>query len=127
MIKGIYCCGCNKDVNARLTDGGEIYPHRPDLKELPFWKCDKCGNCVGCHHKMENNPTQPLGIIPTREIRNARKHIHAILDPIWQSGKMKRAVIYAELSKKLGWKYHTANIRTIYEARKVYRLVREYV
>jgi len=119
--KTIYCCACSDEVSARLTDGQEIYPHREDLYGLPFWKCDHCGNSVGCHHKMETNPTQPLGIIPTPELKKARQHIHRLIDPMWQSGKLKRAQIYAKLTKELGWNYHTANIRSVEEARKVYR------
>lgn len=118
----IYCCGCGHKVDARLTDGTEIYPHRIDLKDLPFWKCDTCNNFVGCHHKTSNR-MHPLGCIPTPEIKNARKHIHKILDPIWQSKKMTRKEIYQYLSDKLGWKYHTANIRSIEEGRKVYQLI----
>ena len=38
---------------------------------------------------------------------------------------MKRGEVYARLSERLGWKYHTAQIRSVEEARKVYRLVRE--
>ena len=121
----IYCCGCEMKVEARLTGGEEIYPHREDLYSLPFWKCDGCGNYVGCHHKTKNR-TNPLGCIPTPEIKKARQHIHKILDPIWQNGKMSRKEIYAELSERLGWKYHTAKIRSVEEARKVYRLVREH-
>lgn len=120
----LYCCGCQKDVSARLTDGGEIYPHRPDLSALPFWRCDACRNYVGCHHKT-GNPANPLGCIPTPELKRARNHIHAILDPIWQSGKMARTTLYAAISKRTGWKYHTAKIRTIEEARTVYKIVRE--
>lgn len=122
----IRCCGCEKKVESRLTDGGEIYPHRPDLKSLPFWKCDACGDYVGCHHKTKNR-TQPLGCIPTPEIKNARQHIHKLLDPIWQSGKMKRKELYKILSDRLGWKYHTANIRSVEEAREVYRIIQEHV
>ena len=64
----IHCCECSEKVNARLTDECEIYPHRQDLKSLPFWKCDTCGNHVGCHHKTKNR-TQPLGCIPSDEIK----------------------------------------------------------
>lgn len=121
----LYCCGCDGPANARLTDGAEIYPHRADLSALPFWKCDKCGNFVGCHHKT-SNPTNPLGCIPTPEIKSARQHIHRILDPIWKSGRMTRRAVYAELADKLGQKdYHTANIRSVEEARTVYRAVKE--
>lgn len=120
----IYCCGCAQDVQARLTDGREIYPHRNDLHGLPFWKCDACGNYVGCHHKTRDR-TRPLGNIPTKELKNARQHIHRILDPIWKQGKLPRGKIYARLARELGLEeYHTAEIKTIEEARRVYAIVR---
>lgn len=118
----IYCCGCKTKVKPRLTSGAEIYPHRRDLKELPFWKCDGCGNWVGCHHQTENR-TRPVGVIATPEIKNARIHIHAILDPIWKSGKIKRQALYDRIGQEIGRTYHTANIRTIEEARNIYRIV----
>lgn len=117
----IYCCGCEKKVPAELTDGKEIYPHRPDLASLPFWKCRTCGNFVGCHHKTKDR-TRPLGCIPTPELKKARQHIHRILDPLWQSGRYDRKEVYQKLTEFLdnGHKYHTAQIRTVEEARKIY-------
>lgn len=122
----LYCCACQADVDARLTDGKEIYPHRNDLASLPFWKCDACGNFVGCHHKTDDR-TRPLGCIPTPEIKNARKHIHDLIDPVWQSGGLKRKALYKKLSEKLGWSYHTAKIRSVEEARDVYKYAREII
>lgn len=29
-VRQIFCCGCGADVEARLTSGAEIYPHRDD-------------------------------------------------------------------------------------------------
>lgn len=124
MRKEIFCCGCQKLVSAHLVFGLDIYPHRPDLQNLPFWKCGKCGNYVGCHHKTKNR-TRPLGNIPTKELRNARKYIHAILDPLWKNGRFSRKELYGMISDKIGWKYHTANIRDIEEARTVYKIIRE--
>lgn len=122
--RAIFCCGCGKDVSARLTDGETVYPGRPDLAALPFWKCETCGNFVGCHHKTDN-PTRPLGCIPTPEIKKARQHIHRILDPIWNSGLAPRGKVYSLLAARMGRKhYHTAEIRTVEEAREVYRNVR---
>lgn len=121
----IYCCGCAQTKAVRLTNGSEIYPHRKDLYELPFWVCDSCGNFVGCHHKTKER-TKPLGVIANSEIKKARQHIHRILDPLWESGKFKRKEIYRKLSDRLGYEYHTAEIRCIDEARKIYRIVREY-
>lgn len=121
--RSIYCCGCGAEIEARLTDGREIYPHRPDLSALPFWRCDACKNFVGCHHKTAQ-PTTPLGCIPTPEIKRARQHIHRILDPLWKGKKGLRSKVYAELASRMGVKeYHTAEIRTVDEARIVYRHV----
>ncbi|QEL14755.1 zinc-finger-containing protein [Limnoglobus roseus] len=120
----IFCCGCSEKVTARLTDGREVYPHRKDLGSLPFWKCDGCGNYVGCHHKTKDR-TNPLGNIPTPEMRNARQHIHRILDPLWQSKRFRRKDLYAKLSDHLGFGYHTAQLRTLDEARKAYAFIKE--
>lgn len=118
----LYCCACEGDVDARLTDGREIYPHRADLAKLPFWRCDACGNFVGCHHKTKNR-TAPLGCIASPELKEARKHLHALIDPIWQSGRMPRRKLYEAISSRVGWKYHTAKTRTVDEARTAYRAV----
>lgn len=112
----LYCCGCGADTEARLTNGAEIYPHRPDLHELPFWKCDKCGNFVGCHHKTKDR-TRPLGCIPTPELRSARGLAHAVIDSLWQSGGMSRTEVYAAISKALGRSYHTGETRTVAEVK----------
>ncbi len=120
----IHCCGCDVKVEARLTNGAEVYPHRPDLSAIPVWICGVCKNYVGCHHKTQNW-TQPLGNIPTPEVRKARNHIHKILDPLWRSGKYKRKQLYAMISEKVGYKYHTAEIKTVDEARKIYQIVKE--
>jgi zinc-finger-containing domain len=122
-VREIRCTGCDAKVNARLTDGREIYPNRPDLARKHFWRCDACGNYVGCHGNSREHA--PLGAIPTPELRNARGHVHAILDPLWQSGRFRRADLYARLTEQLGWHYHTAQIRSVGEARTVYRLVQE--
>ena len=120
----IYCCGCSKYVKAILTNGAETYPHRKDLAELPFWKCRHCNNFVGCHHKTKNR-TRPLGFIPTPELKNARKHIHMILDPLWKEQNYSRKEIYRSLTDSLGYKYHTAKIKNIQQARIVYRLIKK--
>lgn len=122
-IREIWCCGCNVKVQARLTDGAEIYSHRPDLGTLPFWKCDTCKNYVGCHWKTAER-TQPLGNIPTMELRIMRCRIHKVLDPLWRKGIYKRRTLYKMVGEAMQRNnYHTAQIRTFEEAKKVFDFV----
>ncbi len=115
----LFCCGCNELVEPRLTDGEEIYPHRKDLYKLPFWKCNACGNYVGCHHKTKDR-TKPLGSIPTAEIRKIRRELHNNIDDVWKNLKIcSRTKIYRLISKHLGRAYHSANINSAKEAEQV--------
>jgi hypothetical protein len=114
----LYCCGCGCEATARKVSGADIYPNRPDLSGKVFWRCDACRNYVGTH-KSE----APLGCIPTPELRKARGHIHAILDPIWKQRRMDRGQLYKRLTETLGRQYHTADLRTIDECRMIYRAV----
>lgn len=122
----IYCVECGGIMKARLTSGEEIYPHRPDLHALPFWKCDACKNHVGCHHKTAER-NKPLGNIPTKELRSARNHIHALLDPLWKGKRDKRGNrgrLYKRISSEIGYEYHTGEIKTMEEARKIYIIIK---
>jgi len=122
----IYCCGCNKKVKPVLVNGKVVYPHRTDLNNLQFYMCEKCKNFVGCHRNKYQNKTKqpiPLGVIPTKEIKIVRRQIHSLIDPLWKNGRISRSKLYAVLSKKLGYNYHTANIRSVEEANVVVRLL----
>lgn len=118
----IYCITCQGIIKARLTNGKEIYPYRQDLYKLPFWICDQCHNFVGCHHRTRQR-TRPLGCIPDKKMREARGYIHKLMDKILQTKKIKRRDMYARLSQYKGSEYHTAEIRSIEEARDVYRFL----
>ena len=123
-LKEIYCCGCEKYVWAKLVKGDIIYSHREDLYNLNFFQCE-CGLYVGTHKNSFNNP-KPLGNIPTKEIKNARQHIHKILDPLWKNNGFNRKEIYKYISDRIGWQYHTAMIKTIEEAREIYKIIKNY-
>lgn len=120
----IYCCGCTQEVEALLITGRELYPHRPDLFDIPFWRCTTCRNYIGCHHKSSNR-LKPLGCIPTPEIRKLRTTIHNMLDPLWKSGAMTRNEVYELISNSLGVRFHTAEIRSVEQAMDVISLLLE--
>lgn len=119
----IHCCKCDAKIDARLTNGAEIYPHRDDLSKIPFWVCDACGNYVGCHHKTKH-PTTPLGSIPTKEIRAVRIRLHGLVDPLWRDKKLfSRAEVYRLLSIHLGRPYHTGDINSVTEGFAMCRFI----
>jgi hypothetical protein len=121
----VWCCGCNQEVQARLTNGQEIYPHRNDLKRIPFWVCDTCRNYVGCHWKRPEDEKKPLGSIPTPALRRARTFVHNTVDPLWRSGKVDRTQLYERLASILGVPFHVAELRTFADVNKVLATLRE--
>jgi hypothetical protein len=72
-----------------------------------------------------DNPTQPLGNIPTPELRLARQKIHRLLDPLWQSGRFQRKQVYEHLSRRFGRQYHTAETVNIEEVEMVLKALVE--
>lgn len=84
-----------------LTDGGCIYPDRPDLAHKAFWRC-ACGAYVGCHPGTET----PLGTPADAPLRRARGLLHERLDALWRgrvTGKGKARVrAYALLADRMG-------------------------
>lgn len=103
-IKVVFCDYCKR--MARLTTGAEIYPHRADLKDAKFWKCDPCNAHVGCHRphpKFNPDGTNPLGRLANPALRRLRWKAHAAFDPLWKSPNgMARANAYRWLAQKMG-------------------------
>lgn len=113
----IYCCNCKKEKDCELVKGTSIYPHRPDLANLNFYRCS-CGGYIGCHP----NSDRPLGNIPTQEMKKARMIIHAMIDPWWKKGFIPRGKLYRLIAKELKIKeYHTGWTKSIEQCRDVYR------
>lgn len=119
----IFCVECNKKVTPRMVSGNVVYPHRRDLAHKRFWQCVHCKNFVGCHENSNKNKLRPLGVIANRELKQARIQIHNIIDPLWRGGKLTRSEIYVALSQELGYQYHTGELRSMEEARRVYKIV----
>ena len=120
----IYCCECRQPVEARFTDWAEVYPHLRELPYTNFYICDRCKNCVGVH----KGTNIPLGTIPTAEIKEYRKKIHAIIDPIYLNSKDKRYTrtnLYKWLSKILHKEYHTAELCSVDDCKKVIKILND--
>lgn len=78
IIRAPTCLECGR--TARLTDGRELYPHRPDLYHKFFYKCE-CGAYCGCHDGTKRALGNPAGM----KTRQARMRAHDAFDPIWRN------------------------------------------
>ncbi|WP_262287703.1 DUF3268 family zinc-finger domain-containing protein [Pantoea sp. UYEF8] len=99
------CDYCGKD--AALVSGKDMYPNRPDLAGLQFWKCPPCAAWVGCHKRSN---AVPLGRLANAELRKAKSAAHAAFDPIWKSGRKSRRGAYEWLSKRLSIPFKNCHI-----------------
>lgn len=116
----IWCCVCGRDVEAHGIPAKRFYNcRRRGVENKTVWQCPGCLNYVGSHRGG-----RPLGCIPDPELRRARGLIHELLDPLWRDGPYSRNKLYAAISERLGIReYHTAELRTIEDARKAYRVI----
>lgn len=105
----IYCCVCEQLRSCQLVTGAEIYGPGTGYDWARFFQCPECGGYVSTSRTGE-----PLGTIPTKEIRALRSQIHAVIDPIWRSGTLRRGEVYKRMARALGIpEYHTAELSTV--------------
>jgi hypothetical protein len=99
------CAECGASDH-KLTNGAEIYPHRPELAKINIWKC-KCGAYVGCHE----HTTRPKGAPCGWQTRKARQQAHQAFDPLWRGlGREARWAAYKWLAHELGVDYELCHI-----------------
>lgn len=92
----VLCSYC--DQPAERCTGADIYPSRPDLAHLRFWRCQPCGAHVGCH---KDSDAIPLGTLANAVTRALRQRCHAAFDPIWKGRTLRRNEAYRRLADLL--------------------------
>lgn len=122
-MKPLLCIYCGQTTER--VGGDIIYPHRPDLYKLSFYRCVPCGAYVGCH----KDTTTPMGDVATRELRNIRQKTHAAFDQIHANGFKTRKESYAWLSDQLDMTSSDCHIGkfTIEQCRDAIEVVDQYL
>lgn len=69
------------------------------------WWCRGCDARVGCHQ----NSRRPLGTMANKVLRDKRMEVHALIDPLWQSGNYSRQYVYRQLSDAFGYQVHVGS------------------
>lgn len=110
------CPYCKKE--AEWVSNEKVYGKRYGKSYMCWW-CKSCDAYVGCHQ----NTTKPLGTMANKELREWRIKTHAVIDPLWKGGEMKRYEVYQMLKDKFGKEVHIGetDIKTCKEIINNYR------
>jgi hypothetical protein len=109
---------CNHCGNpAEWVENKEVYGRNYGSSYM-MWLCRPCDAYVGCH----NNTQTPKGrFLAKRELRDARKRAHAVIDPLWQSKRYKRKTVYIRLKEAFGHEVHIGDTETVEECEDIIR------
>lgn len=115
----IFCPYCG--AKAELMDSAAVYRKSYGM----IWACLPCNAFVGCHKNSANHP--PLGTLANKELREWRKRAHAVLDPLWKSGRMRRRAVYQILDDAMGLAKGQAHIAmfNIEQCQEVIRICKQ--
>ena len=93
---------------AEWVENKEIYGRNYGSSYM-IWLCRDCNAYIGCH----KNSQVPKGkTLAKKDLREARMKAHAIIDPLWQSGKYKRRTVYLRLKEAFGEEVHVGATTT---------------
>lgn len=101
-MQSMTCPYCKRPamlVSANVVYGRQVKDLTEDDKR--YW-CQTCDAHVGCHKGTD----RPLGTMANRRLRSIRSTTHSLVDPLWQSGKIKRNKLYFMLSVIFGRPFH---------------------
>lgn len=93
------CPYCRKE--AQWVANEQVYGRRYGKSYMCYW-CKDCDAYVGCH----NNTKTPLGTMANKPLRELRKKVHSMIDPLWKSKKYSRGMVYARLNDTFGKDIH---------------------
>lgn len=89
---------CHCGSTASLRSNSLIYNGK-EYGNGKAWICDRFPECRG---SIGTHPDgRPLGTIPDEETKKLRIQVHALMDPLWKSKKIKRNSMYYKLGKAL--------------------------
>ena len=100
---------------AEWVENKEIYGRNYGSSYM-IWLCRDCNAYIGCH----KNSQVPKGkVLAKKDLREARMKAHAIIDPLWQSGKYKRRTVYLRLKEAFGEEVHVGATTTPEECEEI--------
>jgi len=107
------CNHCGKE--AEWVENKEVYGRNYGDSYM-IWLCRPCDAYVGCH---QNTKTPKGKMLAKKDLREARKRAHLVIDPLWQSHKYKRKTVYIRLKEAFGREIHVGETETVEECEDI--------
>lgn len=100
-------CDCCQSKHIELRSHDVLY-NGTEYGDWPYiYWCKVCGASVGVHPFS----VYPLGTMADDATRKARSAVHAIIDPLWKSGRFDRSDVYAMMARLTGRRrFHTGEL-----------------
>jgi hypothetical protein len=106
-MKAVICPYCGS--HAVLKDAFVIY------RRTGFGQVYQCANAPACdaYVGVHDNTTKPKGSLANLNLRELRKKVHAVFDPLWRGNRtVERSEVYAAAAQALGLKgFHIGDMR----------------
>lgn len=115
------CVNCQKDVDAEIVTGADIYGPKFRFASASYARCPICGN----YGEYATDKEPPFLVIPDFRLRKAHNYIDCVLNLIWMQKKMSKAEMLfrmADLMYNGKRPYRTRDIGNYDEACRAYRL-----
>lgn len=91
-----------------------------DRERPPWYACTNWPACRGAHGARWTGA--PMGTPADATTRAARRAAHRALDPLWETGRMSRAAVYAWLAARMGLPREHAHISQ-FSAEQCYQVI----
>ena len=95
ILSGKICPYCGQ--NSELIDSSKIYNGQ---SYGMVYACLPCDAYVGAR-LTGNGAYRSLGRLAQAKLRNLKRQVHSLFDPIWKEGRMSRDKAYLQLAKKM--------------------------
>ena len=66
---------------AVLVNGTALFPFQEDGATELYWTCTPCDAYIGTYR----NSTEPRGRLANPELRDAKRRLHKVYDPLWKA------------------------------------------
>lgn len=121
----VFCVNCQKNVDAQVVSGADIYGPQFKFALARYFRCPFCSNYGECAI-IKDEPD--FTVIPDFRLRKAYNYIDGILQLLWMQQIMSYVSVMAKMTELMYQNkkpYRTHDINSYDEACRAYKLAKK--